>query len=131
MSHARQAGFTLIETLVALIILALAAGALQLCLSAGWTGVRVVRGEQAALQLARAKLAEAGVETRLAEGTEDGETEAGFAWTREVRARPTPGAALQPAALAGYWVTVTVSWHEKFKRDRTVSLTTLKLGRAQ
>ena len=85
MAKDRQAGFTLLETVVALMVFALVAGALQLCLAGGWKGVRSVRMEQAALIVAKAQLATAGVESSLVDGTEEGTTEAGFHWTRDIR----------------------------------------------
>jgi general secretion pathway protein I len=146
-AHGEDAGFTLIETIVALVVLALVAAGLQLCLSGGWRSVRIVAQEQAALELAQAQLAVAGVEGALAESTAGGETESGFTWTRDmIRYVPPEGGAAVSAfpeldrigaetsgegrALAGYWVTVTVRWREGPRRpERAVVLSTMKIGR--
>ncbi len=129
MGKDRQAGFTLLETVVALMVFALVAGALQLCLAGGWKGVRSVRMEVAALIVAKAQLATAGVESSLVDGTEEGTTEAGFHWTSDIR-RYEPAGGGETAAIAGYWVSVTVSWRDSPMRpERSVELKTLKLGR--
>lgn len=128
MKQSPQSGFTLLETIVAFLVFALVAGALQLCLSGGWRAVGIARYEQGALLVAQARLAEAGVSQPLVEGLEEGVSSDGFAWTRDVRVhggtRDAPD-----AGPVGYWVSVRVSWREAGHRpERSVSLTTLKLG---
>ena len=131
MARDRQAGFTLLETIVALMVFALVAAALQLCLAGGWKGVRLVRMEQTALMVAKAQLAAAGVESILTEGTAEGSTPDGFHWTRDIRRyEPVDGDGAEASAIAGYWVNVSVSWRvDPFRPERSVQLTTLKLGR--
>lgn len=132
MTHGPQSGFTLLETIVAFLVFALVAGALQLCLAGGWRAAGIARHELAALQVAEARLAEVGVERPLVEGIEVGVSADGFAWTRDVRARVgTRDAAVPDTAAVGYWVSVTVSWQEiPYRPERSISLTTLKLGRS-
>lgn len=133
MTGTRDAGFTLIETLVALAVFALVAGAVQLCLAGGWRGVGLVRTEQAALRLAKAQLAGVGIENELVEGTVAGETPEGFAWSRDIRRHDSRNAdGTAPAAIAGYWVRVAVRWTDgPLRRERSVELSTLKLGRGE
>lgn len=132
MTQTPQSGFTLLETIVAFLVFALVAGALQLCLTGGWRAVGIARHEQAALEVAEARLAEVGVELPLVEGVEEGVSGDGFAWVRDVRARVgTRDGAVPDTAPVGYWVSVTVSWQDlAYRPERSVSLTTLKLGRS-
>lgn len=133
MTQSPQSGFTLLETIVAFLVFALVAGALQLCLAGGWRAVGIARHEQAALQVAKARLAEVGIDQPLVEGVEEGISSDGFAWTRDVRARVgTRDAAVPDTVPVGFWVSVTVSWQDiPYRPDRSVSLTTLKLGSAK
>lgn len=122
-----DAGFTLLETLVALIIFVAAYLLIHQALSLGWRGVRLAQSETAALQVAQARLAAAGLEQPLAEGNTSGEA-SGYSWTTIVRrVSSEPGAA--PSTLSGFWVTVSVNWRDAAVRQtRSVQLTTLKLA---
>ena len=116
---------------MALLVFALVAGALQLCIAGGWKGVRLVRMEEAALQIAKAQLAAAGVEGTLVEGSEEGTTPEGFTWTRDIRRHVSAEEnSAAPAAIAGYWVSVSVRWTDGPRRsEKTIELRTLKIGR--
>jgi general secretion pathway protein I len=132
MERKGEKGFTLLETLVALTVFALVAAGLQVCLSRGWSGIARVSKEKAALQLATSQLAAAGVESPLREGTVEGVTADGFAWSRDVsRYNPEDSDLLtDPNAMAGYWVRVGVSWQDGPRRpQRTLELSTLRIGR--
>jgi prepilin-type N-terminal cleavage/methylation domain-containing protein len=123
------AGFTLIETLVALVIFVASYLLIHQSVSLGWRGVQVAQTEAAALRLAQARLAAAGVDTRLQEGKHTGETPDGYSWSTEVQRRDPPATDGKASRLAGYWVTVEVSWREgPLRTARSVQLTTLKLG---
>lgn len=108
-----EAGFSLVETVVALAIFALAFSALYRNFDSGWRGVRSADLATEALDVARSQLAAAGIETPLVESRRNGVTAGGVAWevdirqylsvaTAETNAR-APNAAAIPAA---YWVTV-------------------------
>lgn len=133
MAHNSQSGFTLLEAIVAFLVFALVAGALQLCLAGGWRAVGIARHEQTALQIAQTHLAEAGLVRPLIEGAEEGVAGDGFAWTRDVRLRvASRDTAVPDGGPVGYWVSVTVRWQDAaYRPERSVSLTTLKLGSAQ
>jgi prepilin-type N-terminal cleavage/methylation domain-containing protein len=127
-------GFTLIETLVALTIFVAGYVVVHQSVMLAWRGAQIAWAEGAAVRLAQSRLAAAGVETRLQEGEERGETPDGFRWTQRVELyRPPAGAeeARRGAAarIAGYWVTVTVRWRGGLlQSDRSLELRTLKLA---
>lgn len=127
-----DSGFTLLEALIAITLLALAAGILQSALTgASRLGARAA-GDTAALEIARAKLAAAGVATPLREGVTEGEAAGGYRWRVSVSRRRTdlrPQTSDVQGAAAGYWATAEVEWHEHGgTRPRTITLTTLKLA---
>ncbi len=124
-----SSGFTLIETLVALVVFVAGYLLVHHSVSVGWRGAQIAWAESAALRLAHSRLAAAGVEARLAEGELTGETDDGFRWTlRTERYRP-PGSDRAAERIAGYWITVTVRWDGGVLRPaRSLQLTTLKLG---
>jgi prepilin-type N-terminal cleavage/methylation domain-containing protein len=130
-------GFTLIETLVALTIFVAGYVVVHQSVMLAWRGAQVAWAEGAAVRLAQSRLAAAGVETRLLEGEERGETPDGFRWTRRVELyRPPLGTdeARSGAAgrIAGYWVTVTVRWRGGILQSaRSLELRTLKLAGRQ
>ena len=129
------AGFTLIEVLVALVIFVAGYLVVYQSVSLAWRGTQIVWSESAAVRLAQSRLAAAGVETRLQEGEQSGETADGLRWSVRVEAYRHPGAEGMPERagraerVAGYWVTVTVRWGGGvLRRPRSLQLKTLKLA---
>ena len=109
----RDAGFTLLEAMVAFIIAALALGALTQGAAGGLLSARVSGHTQEALSRAKSRMAVLG--DRLASGEQRGDDGGGYAW----RVTVTPVATARPEqdndpARSGravlYAVTVTVSW---------------------
>ena len=128
----QDGGFTLIETLIALVVAAGALALLQQGLGAGWKGLGVVRGERGALEVAQARLTLVGVEAPVVEGTSTGTTHDGYAWrVVAVRAPEYATVRVRPK-LAGYWITATVTWRTAagLTAERSLSLSTFKLGGA-
>jgi general secretion pathway protein I len=126
-----SSGFTLIETLVALVIFVAGYLIVQQSVSLGWRGAQIAWAESSALRLARSRLATAGVEERLREGEQSGETDDGFRWTLRTEPYQRPGGDGAAEKVAGYWVTVTVRWDGGVLRPaRSLRLKTLKLGAA-
>ena len=126
-----SSGFTLIETLVALVIFVAGYLIVHRSVSLGWRGAQIAWAESAALRLARSRLAAAGVEARLKEGEQSGETDDGFGWTLGTEPYRRPGGDGAEEKIAGYWVTVTVRWDGGVLRPaRSLRLKTLKLGAA-
>lgn len=126
-------GFTLLETIVALTLFALVAGAFQICLAGGWKGIRLTDMQRGALQVAQAKLALPSTSGNLVEGVEEGEDERGFRWTLETRLYAPHGTTSNTSSgIAGYWLRVTVRWRDNaMLPERMLELSTLKLGRAK
>jgi prepilin-type N-terminal cleavage/methylation domain-containing protein len=127
-----EAGFTLVETLVALVILGLAVVMLHQVFAAGWSGVRRARLEAAAAGIAVARLEAAGIVTPLADGFTDEGSEGAFRWRVTMAARPEEAVASGQgggSSLAGTWVTVDVTWQDGTDGTlRSIRLTTLKIG---
>jgi general secretion pathway protein I len=129
----RQAGFSLLEVLVAFAILAVSLGVLmQIFSRATLTSVTAAEYSRAA-SLAQARLAAVGNAIPLTPGGTSGDPEDGFAWELSITpaelGEPTPdrSAFAAPAPFNPYRVTVTVLWHDG-ARVRRLSLSTLRLG---
>ena len=124
----RSRGFTLIEVLVALAVLALALGVLFQIFSTGLNNSRVAEAYAKATLLAQSKLASLGIEEPLGEAENTGRFDEQFGWRVDVQShgreeRPVG----QVAPLNSYEVVVTVYWGET-DEERSVSLTTLRLA---
>jgi prepilin-type N-terminal cleavage/methylation domain-containing protein len=121
-----ECGFTLMETLVALVIFVACYLLIHEGLSLGWRGVRLAQSETSALQVAQGRLAAAGFDEPLSDGQRSGETD-GYAWTMDIR-REDRGRMPAASQLSAFWVTVAVSWRDRSERHaRSVQLTTMKL----
>ena len=124
-------GFTLMETIVALVVFAGVFVALERGTTLGFRGIRAVQHHQAALTLARAKLASAGVESTISGDSEDTGNDQGRQWSVSVRKYDPPDATQRENPVAAYWVTVTVSWRERPAGVlQTIELKTVKLSAA-
>jgi prepilin-type N-terminal cleavage/methylation domain-containing protein len=125
----REAGFSLIETLIALIIFVGCYLLLHQSVALGWRGLQVAHSETVALEIGQSLLAETGIDGRFSEGQQSGTTEDGYTWTITV-SRYEPGGDKPEDQIVAYRVGVDVSWKEVFlNRPRTLALTTIKLGR--
>jgi general secretion pathway protein I len=124
-----EEGFTLIETLVALIIMIGVATMLYRGFSGGLRAANTADEAEAALLVAQSRLAALGIEAPIATGEQEGR-DGSVSWRVAVR----PYAAAPDEAAAGpkaFWATVTVAWQEKRGARRSLRLTTLKLGRVE
>jgi general secretion pathway protein I len=123
-------GFTLVETLVALVIMIAAATILYRGLSSGLRVSGAANGAEAALLVATQRLAAAGIETPLRAGRQEG-TEGDVAWEVEMRPYGADPEAERASSLQAFWTTATVTWRDgRGSRPRSLRLTTLKLRRA-
>lgn len=126
-------GFTLMEILVAFVVLAAAVGVLYRTFSAGLQNVDAVAGYSEAIAIAEAKLTGLGLEKPLEEGEESGSTEdRRFNWQIAVRPDTPPG--LAPDQPGGFIsphqllrATVTVTWNERGDQKRSVALSTVRM----
>lgn len=123
-----SSGFTLLELLVALTILALAFGALMQSFGTGFRGIRASESHSVALLHARSKLEEIEATIPLAPGSSSGSYDDGYEWTAEIRAYEGEGSAENELLLVvPYEVEVTITW----SGGRSISLKTMRLARRE
>ena len=134
MGPREDGGFTLVETLVALVIMIAAATMLYRGLSGGLRASNAADGADAALLVARQRLAAAGIETPLEAGRQEG-AEGDVLWQVDLRpymAAERTDPAAPAARLQAFWATATVTWRDRRgARPRSLQLTTLKLRRVE
>jgi general secretion pathway protein I len=127
---ARVDGYTLIEVLVAMMILAMALTVLMRMFSGGLQNISTSADYAHAVVLAEAQLAATG----SSEATVPGQTygrEDKFRWTRSVEEYyPVELGETETLPVAAYQVTLVVEWPGR-ARPRRLSLTTIKLDRLQ
>jgi len=106
----RARGFTLLEVLIAFVILALALGALMQTFGSGMRGVAASERHVMAALVARSLLERVGHDIPLEQGEVSGE-EGAFAWTVSMRrARRADRRGNDQLVVVPYDVTVTVGW---------------------
>ena len=126
-------GFTLLEVLVAFVVLAAGAGILYRTFSTGLSNVDAVTGYNEAIGIAEAKLGALGLEHPLAEGEESGSTEdQRYDWHVAIQPYTPPGSAPdQPGGFISphqmFRATVTVTWTSYGLNKRSVELSTLRI----
>lgn len=121
-----QAGFTLVEVLVALAVLAIGLGSVFQALSGSLGWLDRSRGDQAALALAEALLARVGHDLPLQGREVGGRTPDGLTW-RVVTSPLDDAGAVPPGSLVGYQVVVLVEG-DGTRRVRPVRLASVRLG---
>lgn len=128
LKEVKQAGFTILEVLFALVIFASVLFFLTQGLSVGWRAIAASESERRALQLARAELARAGLETPLAEGVHSGEAPNDISYNIIVKPYAPEEKTGNNQLSKAFWVTVVVTWRERISpKRRSLQLTTLKL----
>jgi len=121
-------GFTLIEIVVAMLVLSIASAVLFEGFSVGFRNARTADDFAQAVLIAQTKLAPAGVAEPLSAGISSGEELDKYAWT--VRVDPVEVAlddGTTPSQLQPFLVAVDVIWSDG-DTERTVSLSTLRLA---
>jgi general secretion pathway protein I len=134
LSKSKQAGFSLLEILVAFSILAIALGILLNIFSSGVETASVAEEYNSAVQIAETLMARTGVESPLQPGQTAGIENDKYSW--RVTTAPydltLEGFDTKSLPAALFMVTVSVSWGgngaEDGGRQREVELTTLKLS---
>lgn len=124
--HTTQ-GFTLIEVLVAFMILALSLSVLFRIFSGGLNNVAVAGDYAQAVLVAESQLAVVGHSEPLVAGQTYGESGERFRWRRIIEDyMPWEDEAALPVPVSGYRVTVEVSWTRN-GRDRRIILDSLRV----
>ncbi len=121
--HRREAGFTLLEVILALAILGIA---FALAIELLATGVRSAKASgdyTQAVLLARQKMAEIAVTPNLEGSADGGEFGGGFRWVSGIR--PLPQEEDLPAQLYQVWVRVT--WPGR-RGEKSLDLYTLRMA---
>lgn len=124
----KNRGMTLIEVLVAFVILSLAMGVIMQIFFGGMRNGRLADGYSRAVFLAESKLAAVGVEQPLAVSQESGQLGADMGWRITITPYDDGGAAdrlLMAQRL--YQVQVVVNWREE-GQQRQIALNSLRLG---
>ena len=123
----RQSGYTLVEVLVAFVILALALTVLLRIFSGGLRNVSVSSDYATATLIAESRLAAAGIDVPLRPGESSGSEGERFQWTVTVQDyEPWPGYRSAANGIDAYRVGVTVEWPHG-DNTRSVALSTIRL----
>lgn len=118
-------GFSLLEVLVAFVILALVLATLMRVFSGALRNIGAAEGYSGAVAIAESKLAALGVDAPLAAGS-TADSENGYAWQITVQPEDTGAPVAETLqAVALYRVEVTVSWGEA-PSPRSVRFVTLR-----
>lgn len=121
-------GFTLIEIVVALLVLAIVSAVLFEGFSVGFRNARTADDFSQAVLIAQSKLAPTGVSEPLSQGRESGREQGKYSWTLTVDpVEVTPDDGAKPGRLQPFFVAVDVVWSDG-GTERTVSLSTLRLA---
>jgi general secretion pathway protein I len=126
-----EAGFTLIEVVVAFVLLGLVLSVGFEIFSRGLARAGALEERSRALEVARSHLADAGVEQPLQEGVSQGDSEdRRFHWTTTVTAFDPSADPSHPTLTAYqlYHVQVRVDWRGADGQDHALALSTLGLG---
>lgn len=130
MTEGRQQGFTLLEVLVALAILAVTLGVAMAGFSGNLAFSARIDDQRRALMLAQSLLAAAGRSEPLEPGMAEGMAEDGLRWKRRISVylpqEEEAGAQSPRLPVAAYQVSVDVSWGGE-GTGRSVALTALRL----
>jgi len=124
-----QSGYSLIEALVALTVLALTLTVLMRIFGGGLRNIDLAAQYTDAVVIAEAQLAAVGTLVPVVPGTSDGEHADRYHWTRTIAEYPSADLIADAATSdwTAYRVVVDVEW-QNLSRTRTVQLATLKLG---
>ncbi len=125
---AQQTGMTLIEVLVAFVVLSATLAVAMQIFSAGMRNARLAGGYTNAIILAQSQLDTLGREIPIAIGETTGQVGSDTRWTISIQPFDDAGATdLYQMPVRLYRAYVHVAWSEGGK-ERKVSLSTLKLG---
>ena len=124
-----QAGFSLLEVLVAFAILALSLGVLLQIFSKAMTTTATSETYALAVALAEARLNAVGSEIPLEEGVHTGDPEQGMDWIVYIEPYQVQDWAADDPPFQPYRVTAVASWPSS-QGTRRVALRSIRLGQA-
>jgi general secretion pathway protein I len=128
----RTRGFTLIEVVVAFALLTLVFAVGFQIFSGGLARAGALDERSRALEVARSRLAVAGMEEPLKEGQSQGESaDPRFRWTTTItpyEVTHDPSLPQVTAAYALYHIETRVDWHGGDEKEHSIELSTLQLG---
>jgi general secretion pathway protein I len=132
-ARGRQAGFSLLEILVAFVILSLSIGVIMRVFSTGMRNIDTAERHTRATLLAENVLSGLGEETALSAGELSGEDGRGYRWRARVSEHLPPG---MPADAPGpavrlYQIDLEVNWGEPTDRSGGLRFSTLRVARRQ
>lgn len=125
-----ERGFTLIEVVVAFVLLSLVLAVSFELFTSGFSRAAELDEYSQALMVAQSRLAAMGVEETLKEGDTQGDSDdRRFHWMASVRrtdegADPSKPA---PSIFSLYRIDVAVTWHGSGGKDHSLSLATLQM----
>jgi general secretion pathway protein I len=131
MGRRREAGFTLLEVVVAFVLLSLVLATVFEVFSTWLSRSGDLADRSEALVIARSHLAVVGTEVEVKEGEDSGESaDRRFRWVRRIEKREEHGESGTPAqATVGlYRAEVKVAWRGPDGRDHEFALANLQLG---
>jgi general secretion pathway protein I len=138
-ASSRAAGFSLLEVLVAFVILALVGTALFQVFGGALNNAAVAEEYSRAALLAESRLADAAVENSpLREGGDQGSSEDGkYNWVTRIEPYVAPDSTpdqqrlIEMTSVRLWRISVTVSWPGAFGNQRSLSLATVRLASRQ
>ncbi len=128
MRVSQQQGFSLLEVLVAFVILALSLGVLMQIFSTSVRGVMVSEQYSQAVMLAQSKLTEAVKEQALESGSSSGEFNDKYHWQVDLAPYESEEALPEVTGIKPFQVVASVRWQEA-GRERVLTLHTLRLSK--
>ncbi len=129
MRRAKHRGMTLIEVLVAFVVLSVTMAVILQIFSGGMRNARLAEGYNRALFLAQSQMASVGQEQKLAVGESSGSVGDGLHWRVTIDGYDDEGAVERYALTQRlYQVRVRVDWNSGDGQQRQVQLVSLRLG---
>ena len=126
-SERRSRGYTLIEVLVAFMIMAMALTVLLRIFSGGIRNIDVASDYAKAVLIAESQLAATGIGEEIYAGEIHGIVEERFEWTRRVMPYlPSPDYSTTAKDVRAWYVTVTVEWPAN-NGSRSIDISTVRI----